>query len=104
WLRQVLAIGYNDLVASCQLPVASQSQLTTDNWQLATDSLRVNNLTQTALAEASLRLAVEIALESLGVQSPNANQQLATDNWQLATALPFAILALGRLGHAGMDY
>ncbi|HJQ25659.1 MAG TPA: hypothetical protein VKA60_17185 [Blastocatellia bacterium] len=84
WLRQVLAIGYNDLVASGQWPVAS-------------DPLRANNLTQTALAEATLRLAVEIALESLGVQSPSANQPQAT-------GLPFAILGLGRLGHAGMDY
>jgi glutamate-ammonia-ligase adenylyltransferase len=53
--------------------------------------LRSINLAQTALAEAALQIASEIALESLGViGQPNQ--------------LPFAILALGRLGHAGMDY
>src|SRR6185295_8746987 len=54
---------------------------------------RLNNLAQTALAEAALRLAVEIARESLGIHKH-----------QSAPALPCTILGLGRLGHAGMDY
>jgi glutamate-ammonia-ligase adenylyltransferase len=52
----------------------------------------LNNLEQTALAEAALRVAVEIGLESLGVRNMRAE------------SLPFAILGLGRLGHSGMDY
>jgi glutamate-ammonia-ligase adenylyltransferase len=91
WLRQVVAIGYRDVMqmSSGQWPVASG--------QFNTDSLRVNNLTQTALAEATLRLAVEITFESL-------HAPLATGHWPLTTDLPFAVLGLGRLGHAGMDY
>ena len=114
WLRQVLAIGYNDLVVSGRLPVASEFRLTTGDRPPATDSLRVNNLTQTALAEASLRLAVEIALESLGVKPPpSVAQENEASNSEPSPApgprppapdLPFAILGLGRLGHAGMDY
>jgi glutamate-ammonia-ligase adenylyltransferase len=60
--------------------------------------LRLNNLAQTALAEAALRLAVEIALESLGTETRDS----ITDN--RPPSLPFTILGLGRLGHAGMDY
>jgi glutamate-ammonia-ligase adenylyltransferase len=56
------------------------------------DNLRAINLAQTALAEAALQIASEIALESLGVTGAQPNQ------------LPFTILGLGRLGHAGMDY
>jgi glutamate-ammonia-ligase adenylyltransferase len=52
----------------------------------------LNNLEQTALAEAAVRVAVEIGLESLGVRHARAE------------SLPFAILGLGRLGHSGMDY
>jgi glutamate-ammonia-ligase adenylyltransferase len=52
----------------------------------------LNNLEQTGLAEAALRVAVEISLESLGVRKVRAE------------SLPFAILGLGRLGHSGMDY
>src|SRR6185369_5109247 len=53
---------------------------------------RAINLAQTALAEAVLRIASEIALESIGLKRIEPDQ------------LPFAILGLGRLGHAGMDY
>src|SRR5262249_15779432 len=73
-----------------------------------TDHLRAINLAQTALAEAVLRIASEIALESMGLSMTRRtitdNKQLTTDNWPLTTDLPFAILGLGRLGHAGMDY
>jgi [glutamine synthetase] adenylyltransferase / [glutamine synthetase]-adenylyl-L-tyrosine phosphorylase len=57
-----------------------------------TDHLRAINLAQTALAEAVLGIAAEIALESLGIRGINPRE------------LPFTILGLGRLGHAGMDY
>ncbi len=70
------------LAIDCQLP-------TTDHRLPITDHrLRESNLEQTALAEAALQLATEITLESLGV----------------GEVLPFAIMGLGRLGHAGMDY
>ncbi len=55
-------------------------------------SLRFSAPAQTALAEAALQIASEIALESLGITGVEPNQ------------LPFTILGLGRLGHAGMDY
>jgi glutamate-ammonia-ligase adenylyltransferase len=147
WHRQVIAIGYRDVMGvggrgpgagessgqwsvvsgqsdaeAAQQPTSDRSP-TTNHRPLTTDTLRVNNLTQTALAEATLRLAVEIAFESLGVKPPpsaateeselslsnqtssTANRSsLTTDRWPLSTDLPFAILGLGRLGHAGMDY
>ena len=81
WYRQVISIGYQDMTSLGENRL-SQSP-----------DLRLNNLAQTALAEAALRLAVDIALESLGVHKH-----------QLAPVLPFTILGLGRLGHAGMDY
>jgi len=56
------------------------------------DHLRAINLAQTALAEAVLRIASEIALESIGITGVQPGQ------------LPFTVLGLGRLGHAGMDY
>jgi [glutamine synthetase] adenylyltransferase / [glutamine synthetase]-adenylyl-L-tyrosine phosphorylase len=55
-----------------------------------TPTWRLNNLEQTALAEAALRVAFEIACESVGVAQTET--------------LPFAILGLGRFGHSGMDY
>jgi glutamate-ammonia-ligase adenylyltransferase len=61
---------------------------TTDPRPLTPDRLRASNLEQSALAEASLQLATEITLATMGVRS----------------ALPFAIMGLGRVGHAGMDY
>jgi glutamate-ammonia-ligase adenylyltransferase len=54
------------------------------------DALRANNLEQTALAEASLQLGIDIALESLDVKQGGL--------------LRYAVLGLGRLGHTGMDY
>ncbi|HEV8485488.1 MAG TPA: hypothetical protein VGV87_18235 [Blastocatellia bacterium] len=54
------------------------------------EALRANNLEQTALAEASLQLGTDIALESLDVKQD--------------CHLRYAVLGLGRLGHTGMDY
>jgi [glutamine synthetase] adenylyltransferase / [glutamine synthetase]-adenylyl-L-tyrosine phosphorylase len=105
WLRQVLAIGYADVMG---VNVGAGGQ-----GPGAGDGLRVNNLTQTALAEATLRLAAEIALETLGVGRSSATQEKEISNRDQSPApgprpptptLPFAILGLGRLGHAGMDY
>src|SRR6185503_7259371 len=81
WHRLVIAIGYEDMsVVGGRWPVAGKSENlkseisdsqppTTGHRPPTTDSLRVNNLAQTALAEAALRLAVEIAFESLGLNS-----------------------------------
>ncbi|MEK6320666.1 MAG: hypothetical protein AABN33_03170 [Acidobacteriota bacterium] len=100
WYRFVIEIGYKDLsVVSSPLSVAGGAarsivagQLTTDYGLRTTDNLRAINLAQTALAEAVLRIAAEIALESIGIDGMMPDQ------------LPFTILGLGRLGHAGMDY
>src|SRR6185369_15845883 len=54
-------------------------------------------LSQTALAEAVLKTGLEIALESMSSQRSDGDSTPSTE-------LPFAILGLGRLGHAGMDY
>ena len=139
WHRQVIAIGYGDVMrvggrgqgggesgdqagVEAQQVIADQSPAT-DHPSPPGDSLRVNNLTQTALAEAALRLAVEITFESLGVKAmpqtaingggrPESSREQCADVGQSpapgpllpAPDLPFAILGLGRLGHAGMDY
>jgi glutamate-ammonia-ligase adenylyltransferase len=118
WYRLVIEIGYRDMsvvrspwsVVSSPLSVAEEREksvvsnpepppLTTDyglqttDYGLRTnDHLRAINLAQTALAEAVLRIASEIALESIDITSVQPGQ------------LPFTILGLGRLGHAGMDY
>ena len=82
WYRAVVEIGYRDMLSIAQTGLD----------QKASERLRANNLEQTALAEAALRIAVKIALESLGI------------NEAQAARLPFTIMGLGRLGHAGMDY
>jgi glutamate-ammonia-ligase adenylyltransferase len=74
WNGSIVKIGYRDMSSS-----------------RGAQQLRQSNLAQTALAESTLGLALEIALESLGLEAE-------------AREFPFAILALGRLGHAGMDY
>jgi [glutamine synthetase] adenylyltransferase / [glutamine synthetase]-adenylyl-L-tyrosine phosphorylase len=120
WHRQVTAIGYADVLGvGGRRPCAGEQSNTgsqlSGNDLLPAPDLRVNNLTQTALAEATLRLAVEIALEALGINAspPSVGQANGTLNSEPspapgprppALALPFAILGLGRLGHAGMDY
>jgi [glutamine synthetase] adenylyltransferase / [glutamine synthetase]-adenylyl-L-tyrosine phosphorylase len=115
WYRLVVEIGYKDLsvvggyksVAGGRWPVAGLHEVnggaeqpttgyqppTTDHPPpVTTDHLRENNLDQTALAEAALRIAAEIALQSIGIGHLRPDE------------LPFTILGLGRLGHAGMDY
>jgi glutamate-ammonia-ligase adenylyltransferase len=102
WYRLVIEIGYKDLSAA------------TSPSPNASERLREINLDQTTLAESALRIAVEIALESLGIKpsrSVEADSETSTIGELPATAdrppatdFPFAILGLGRLGHAGMDY
>lgn len=87
WYRRVIAIGYEDMSrAKGQSPTDETTAL-----QIG-EQLRSTNLAQTALAEAALRLALEIAVESLGIGVDGRSQ------------LQVAVLGLGRLGHAGMDY
>ena len=81
WYGLILEISHRDLAGGGQASPGSRAA-----------RLRENNLEQTALAEASLDLALEIALESLGIHGLPPS------------ALPFAIMGLGRLGHTGMDY
>jgi len=94
WYRLVIEIGYRDISAVvCSFPDDTEgTQIEPTSGSTRPDSLRENNRAQTALAEAVLRIATEIALESIGLG------RLRPDD------LPFAILGLGRLGHSGMDY
>jgi [glutamine synthetase] adenylyltransferase / [glutamine synthetase]-adenylyl-L-tyrosine phosphorylase len=117
WYCLVVEIGYRDIssvrnpwsVASSSTHVnedsgmsegnnsdtvhkATDHLLRTTDYGLRMDNLREINLAQTALAEASLQIACEIALEALGIKGMHPGE------------LPFTILGLGRLGHAGMDY
>jgi glutamate-ammonia-ligase adenylyltransferase len=121
WYRLVVQIGYKDMsVAGGRWPVAGGRESVaggresvagfygtddpgkrprthdrtpdTDHRPTATDHLRENNLDQTALAEAALRIGAGIALEAIGINGVQPDE------------LPFTILGLGRLGHAGMDY
>jgi glutamate-ammonia-ligase adenylyltransferase len=109
WYPLVVEIGYRDMAAVkspwsvVRSPLSvteglqagsgrETSQRTTDYELRASDHLRSINRAQTALAEAALQIASEIALESLGITVVRPNE------------LPFAIVGLGRLGHAGMDY
>jgi glutamate-ammonia-ligase adenylyltransferase len=92
WYRLVIKIGYSDMsVVSPPSSVGAASQSSFNKLRMI-DHLRLINRTQTALAEAALRIAVEIALEATGIAAAQRRK------------LPFAILGLGRLGHAGMDY
>ena len=108
WYELILGIGNRDLsLVPCPLSLANdqqnsppqslvfkeqaisdEQQGTRDKGQGIDQRLRESNLEQTAIAEAALQLATEITLESLGV----------------GEVLPFSIMGLGRLGHAGMDY
>jgi glutamate-ammonia-ligase adenylyltransferase len=120
WYRLVISIGYEDMIGIAERePCAGESEdfkSETSNFSpptpgtrnsapdflLPAPDLRVNNLAQTALAEAALRLAVEIAFESLGVKADEP--RAAGDDPSQAAGFAFTILGLGRLGHAGMDY
>lgn len=74
WHQQIIKIGYRDMSAA-----------------RGAEQLRESNLKQTALAEKTLGIALQITLRSMGFTGDTHE-------------LPLAILALGRLGHAGMDY
>jgi glutamate-ammonia-ligase adenylyltransferase len=97
WYRLVVEIGYRDMTAaggegesdSAPQPLDPSAALLLSPLAL---SLRFSAPAQTALAEAALQIASEIALGSLGIKTVRPND------------LPFAIMGLGRLGHAGMDY
>jgi glutamate-ammonia-ligase adenylyltransferase len=92
--RLLVELGYRDMSVV-------NAQWTTDDGLRTSDHLRVINLAQTALAEAVLKIGLEIALESICLL--NATEQ-SNDSGLLSTELPLTILGLGRLGHAGMDY
>jgi glutamate-ammonia-ligase adenylyltransferase len=99
-----MKIGYRDMagISGRRLAVSGEPGNTNGGGlsSSAHDSvLRASNIEQTALAEAVLSVAVEIAVESLGIY-----RVPATDHQPQTNELPFAILGLGRLGHSGMDY
>jgi glutamate-ammonia-ligase adenylyltransferase len=88
WYRLMVETGFRDLSA-----VSSQWRAASGQWPATgVDHLRENNLEQTALAEASLEMALRAAFTAMGIEDARTDE------------LPFAILGLGRLGHAGMDY
>jgi [glutamine synthetase] adenylyltransferase / [glutamine synthetase]-adenylyl-L-tyrosine phosphorylase len=104
WYRLVTTIGYWDM---CVIKPAEQAGGVAEEQRsrgaeedtvvpqppnAIAPSIRFSAQAQTALAEAVLRIASEIALESIGITDVQPDQ------------LPFTILGLGRLGHAGMDY
>jgi len=101
WYCRVITIGYRDMrpgedhVAPRISSPEDSSEESRRAGGLVTgtgDSLRVSNLAQTALAEATLTVALEIAMESVGITRVSPS------------SLPFAVLGLGRLGHSGMDF
>jgi glutamate-ammonia-ligase adenylyltransferase len=117
WHRLLVELGYRDMsavnrpwsVVTTPLSVDEDRTITDDrlratDYGLRTkDYLRVINLAQTALAEGVLKIGLEIALESIAL--PNATEHNKLTGYSIpSTRLPFAILGLGRLGHAGMDY
>jgi [glutamine synthetase] adenylyltransferase / [glutamine synthetase]-adenylyl-L-tyrosine phosphorylase len=108
WHRLLIELGYRDMsaVRGPWSVVSSRDALhlptdyglrTTDYGPGTPDHLRASNLAQTALAEAVLKIGLEIALESISLPKLSGDSPLSSE-------LPFAILGLGRLGHAGMDY
>ncbi|MEW6207456.1 MAG: hypothetical protein AB1631_03760 [Acidobacteriota bacterium] len=88
WYRLMVETAFRDLSA-----VSGQWRVASGEWPATgVEHLRENNLEQTALAEASLEMALGAAFTAMGIDGISADE------------LPFAILGLGRLGHAGMDY
>jgi glutamate-ammonia-ligase adenylyltransferase len=81
WHEEIVKLGRLDLLA----PQNNQTE--------ALKKLREINLAQTALAEACLQIATELACEHLFTRYSK------TDN-----PLTYAVLGLGRLGHCGIDY
>jgi len=121
WYQLVVEIGAADMIAANPLPPLAGGPDTSlaaytapPATRRALDALRANNLAQTALAEVSLHMALQIALQSPGVfhaaessqvaARPVGHSQKGLVESPAAATLPFTILALGRLGHAGMDY
>ena len=107
WYCRVIAIGYQDMnwggnnAAKCSASPEASLNSDTSRSDLfsaphvsseGTDPLRSSNRAQTALAEAALTVASEIATESAGIKEVQPD------------SLPFAVLGLGRLGHTGMDF
>lgn len=92
--RLVVAIGHADMHAvRRRLSVDEEDQHAAISGKMNVNaSLREINLAQTALSEAVLNIALEISLESIGIRA------------DLQSRIRPAILGLGRLGHAGMDY
>ncbi|HYL97551.1 MAG TPA: hypothetical protein VEZ90_01250, partial [Blastocatellia bacterium] len=86
WYPLLLSIGHRDL------SLALRPGRTADPEPDSIWLLRQNNVAQTALAEATLREAARLAAFAVAPDSAPADE------------LPLAILGLGRLGHAGMDY
>jgi glutamate-ammonia-ligase adenylyltransferase len=84
WHARLIDIGFRDISL-----IGRQQDGGED--ESAMNRLRANNLEQTALAEATLKVALKVVLESEGIMTAPAD-------------LPFAIMGLGRLGHRGMDY
>lgn len=81
WHIQLIKIGRYDLLSSAT------------NRTEATEQLRIVNLAQTALAEAALKIASECACHHLLKSYPRTDIPLC-----------YTFLALGRLGHCGLDY
>jgi len=108
WYCRVIAVGYQDMKwggsNAAKYSESSGASLNSDTSRSdpyagapnlsseRTDPLRSSNRAQTALAEATLTVASEIAMESAGIKEVQPD------------LLPFAVLGLGRLGHAGMDF
>lgn len=107
WHRLIVRIGYEDMCVVANLNASGNQPGTGDAREPATEHLRVINRAQTALAEATLRIAVEITLETLDLGTSLPGKPSETDaggRAALDELPPFSILGLGRLGHAGMDY
>lgn len=82
WHEEMIKIGWHDLIGPKP-----------DNNKDAIVKLKSLNLAQTALAEAALIAATKLACNEVASKYQRTNVDLC-----------FTILALGRLGHAGIDY
>jgi [glutamine synthetase] adenylyltransferase / [glutamine synthetase]-adenylyl-L-tyrosine phosphorylase len=105
WYRLVIGLGYRDMDGVNLLETDQRrgdeetrrrgeenlKRSVAEDERIESDKFRALNLAQTALAEASLLIASEIAFEAMGIVGEPEQ-------------FPFAVLGLGRLGHAGMDY
>jgi len=92
WYEQILRIGFRDMSRIESVQTLRLAEPNDHALNRASDQLKESNRAQTALAEATLLHVLDIALEPYGLSEHAARE------------MPFSILALGRLGHAGMDY